>query len=88
MRVLIYGNRKQDDYIYDVSTPEKEARAFIQLFQYLDEDQDVYAGDLTREEEVLYKRAKEGDADAAKKLLTARRTYEYEEWRYGEVISE
>jgi len=48
----------------------------------------VYAGDLTREEEVLYKRAKEGDADAAKKLLTARRTYEYEEWRYGEVISE
>jgi len=38
MRVLIYGNRKQDDYIYDVSTPEKEARAFIQLFQYLDED--------------------------------------------------
>lgn len=35
----------------------------------------------------LYKAAKKGDALAAKKLLTARKDYEYEEFRFGSVES-
>lgn len=51
MRVLVYGNRKQDDVIYDVSTPEKEAAAFLLLFKMLDEDWEVYT-DLDDVEEL------------------------------------
>lgn len=85
MSVLIYGNRKQDDEIYDISTPEKEAAAFLLLFKTLDEDWQVY-GELNKREKELYKAAKAGDANAAKRLLTMRKGYEYEEWRYGNVI--
>lgn len=43
MRVLVYGNRKQDDVIYDVSTPEKEEAAFRTLFKLFDEEWQVYS---------------------------------------------
>lgn len=86
MKVLIYGNRKQDDEIYDVSTPEKEAATFLALFALLDEEWMVYEGCMSAKEEPLYLAAKAGDAPSAKKLLTSRKTYEYEEWHYGEVI--
>jgi hypothetical protein len=42
MKILIYGNRKQDPDMYDISTPEKEAAAYLQLFKYLDEHWQVY----------------------------------------------
>lgn len=86
MKILIYGNRKQDDEIYDVSTPEKEAATFLMLFKLLDEEWMVYDSGLTAKEEPLYLAAKAGDAPSAKKLLTRHKTFEYEEWHYGEVI--
>ena len=49
MRVLIYGNRKQDDDIWDISTPELEEAAYRELFKTLDEYWQVYA-DLGDEE--------------------------------------
>ena len=42
MKILIYGNRKQDPDMYDISTPEKEAAAYLKLFNYLDEHWQVY----------------------------------------------
>ena len=85
MRILIYGNRKQDDEIYDISTPEKEAAAFLRLFKTLDNEWQVYT-ELNKKEKELYRAAKNGDSNAARRLLTARKNYEYEEWHYGEVI--
>ena len=87
MKVLIYGNRKQDDAIYDISTPEKEAAAFLAVFKTLDEDWQVYeSSDLNAADKKLYDAAKAGDAAAAKRLMSRRKDYEYEEWHYGEVI--
>lgn len=43
MKILIYGNRKQDDAIYDISTPEKEEAAFKAVFATLDGYWRVYA---------------------------------------------
>lgn len=43
MKILIYGNRKTDPTIYDISTPEKENAAFLLLFKMLDEDWEVYS---------------------------------------------
>lgn len=88
MKVLIYGNRKQDDEIYDISTPEKEAAAFLAVFKTLDEEWQVYtSGGLNQKQKALYADAKRGDAEAAKRLMTMRKSYEYEEWHYGEVIN-
>jgi hypothetical protein len=79
MKVLIYSNRKDEDegVMYDISTPEKEAAAYLKLFHYLDEEWEVY-GELSAKEKPLYAKAKAGDSAAAKKLLTARNGYEYE----------
>jgi hypothetical protein len=85
MKVLIYGNRKQDDEIYDISTPEKEAAAYLLLFRLLDEQWEVYC-DLPANQKSRYEKAKAGNADAAKRLLNARKDYEYEEFHFGEVI--
>ena len=52
----------------------------------LDEEWMAYqAGELTEAEEVLYFKADQGDSVAAKKLLTLRKNYEYEEW---EIVGE
>lgn len=85
MKVLIYGNRKEDDTIYDASTPEKEAAAYLRVFKELDEYWQCYA-DLTAKWKPVYDKAKAGDAEAAKRLMNARKDYEYEEFRIGEVI--
>ena len=79
-QVLMYGNRKIDPVIIDASTLEKEAAAFLKLFQYLDRDWQVYDTGMTAPHKALYDKAKAGDAEAAKKLLTQRKGYEYEEW--------
>jgi hypothetical protein len=85
MKVLIYGNRKQADDIYDISTPEKEAAAYLKLFQTLDKEWDVYC-DLPVNQKDRYLKAKAGNASAAKSLLNARRDCEYEEFHFGELI--
>lgn len=51
MTVLIYENRKQDPDMYDISTPEKEAAAYLKLFNYLREDWQVYS-DIEEADEV------------------------------------
>lgn len=87
MKVLVYGNRKQDDEIYDISTPEKEAAAYLKLFNFLDEEWRVYETGLNSKQKIWYERAKGRDSDAAKKLLFARKDFEYEEFHFGEVIN-
>jgi hypothetical protein len=42
MNVLIYGHRKTEPVMYDISTPEKELAAYLIVFQTL-EDFGVYA---------------------------------------------
>lgn len=51
MKTLIYGNRKSDDQVYDISTPEKELAAYMLIFIELDEDWQVYS-DLEDVEEL------------------------------------
>jgi hypothetical protein len=78
-KILLYGNRKSDDVAFDASTPELELAAFLKLFKILDKDWQCYScGDLNANHKQWYNKAKAGDAEAA--LLTARRSYEYEEW--------
>ena len=81
MELLVYGNRKSDIMVWDVSTPEKRAASFLDLFKLLDEDWQVYSVGITREHGVLFRKAKKGDAVAAETLLTARKDYEYESWQ-------
>lgn len=127
--ILIYKG-KYDDEIYDVSTPEKEAAAYLMLFGYLDEEWGVYSdieeptplkvcepcekalhrlcegtcacenspecrkksrrakSDYDRDLSVkrMYDKAKAGDAEAAKRLLYARKGNEYEGFQLGYVI--
>lgn len=86
-KVLVYGNRKADDIAWDASTPELEADAFLKLFNYLDEEWKVYScEDLREAEQKLYDAAKAGDSQAAKKLVTRRKSYEYEEWHFMDVL--
>jgi hypothetical protein len=86
MELLIYGNRKQDDQIWDVSTPKKRREAFLALFKILRDDWQVYeGGDLRVSEQKLLLKAGLDDAEAAEKLLTGRRGYEYEEWHFAET---
>ncbi len=85
MKLLVYGNRKQDDQIWDISTPEKRAAAFLELFAILRDDWQVYeSSELTTKEAGLLVQANEGDAAAAERLMKGRRTYEYEEWHETE----
>jgi hypothetical protein len=78
-KVLVYGNRKSDDIIINISTPEKEAAAFLKLFNYLDKEWDVYnCCPGTQWDERRIKAARAGDAALAKELLTRRKRDEYE----------
>lgn len=85
MKILIYGNRKQDDEFFDISTPAKELAAYLKIFRILDEDWDVYR-ELSKDHQNLYDSAKRGDGEAAKRLIVLRRSYEYEGVRQGVVI--
>lgn len=130
-RVIVYENRKTDGpLIWDISSPELEKGAFLDLFNCLDADWEVYSDlvdlqepkkpSLTLEQirglsegrvkqeaftehrdyqrdlfdfegsqlqQELYKRSKAGDANAAKNLLNARQTYDYECWTICDVVS-
>jgi hypothetical protein len=90
VKLLRYSNRKIDDRFWDISTPEKEQKAFLKLFREFDgPDWRMYeASPLTGAQKKLYQKAKDGDADAARKLLTLRKGYEYEEWSIVETETE
>ena len=49
-KVLIYGNRKSDTLVWDVSSPELERIAFLGLFNYLDTTWEVYSDLIDLEE--------------------------------------
>jgi len=42
MKVLMYGNRKEDPSYWDISTPEKEEAGFRCLFRHLDENWQMF----------------------------------------------
>lgn len=42
MKLLIYGNRKQDEDIYVIDTPEQEEKAYRAIFKELDDYWQVY----------------------------------------------
>lgn len=50
MRVLVYGNRKEDNTYYNISTPEKRNASYLALFKHLDENWNLY-DDLDEEVE-------------------------------------
>jgi hypothetical protein len=84
-KVLIYSNRRYDEKVWDISTPELENRAFLQLFKLL-QDFEVYDQDeLSITAKDLYALADSGNAFAAKKLLRLRKGNEYEEWNIVDV---
>lgn len=89
--ILVYGNRKQDDVAWDISTPEARKEGFVALFNYLKDEWQVYSADYwggTSQEKTqkeLYRLALEGDGEAAEKLLKMRQRYEYEEWNILET---
>jgi len=93
MRILLYSNRKMEPIAFDASTPELEAAAFLKLFRFFDHDQEggynMYDGGrgLPGSQGTLYQKAKVGDSTAARKLLTARMRYEYEQWSLIDVMS-
>ena len=89
-KVLIYQNRKSESYVWDVSDGDKALKAFISLFNLLDETFQVYDNireDGTKEQIRWYKEAKKGDYVNLTKLLNARKNYEYEEWYISTVES-
>lgn len=92
--LLVYGNRKSDLYIWDITTAAKRDAAIRALFTLLDDDWQVY-GDLAEplawdaaetNQRVWYRQAKAGDVDAMADLLTARRQHEYETWHTETLI--
>ena len=42
-KILRYGNRKTDDVVWDISTPQKEEKAFRELFAILKDEWQVYS---------------------------------------------
>ena len=59
-KVLIYGNRKQDDEIWDVSTPELLDKACLDLFSLLNDNWQVYTNLLEIEKGVCIDCSGEG----------------------------
>jgi hypothetical protein len=84
MKLLIYGNRKQDDMIWVIDTPEQRAQAFLALFKYLRDEWQVYE-DVEKQDADLKAKADTGDTQSAEILLRRRKSYEYEEWCYAET---
>ena len=78
-KVLLYRG-KDYDILWDASTPELEEWAFGQLFKNLDE---LGAYDEVKEDP-LYLKARGGDAEARKRFLNMRKSYD-EYWALEHV---
>jgi len=76
IKILILKG-KHGDVLVAARDPEEEARAWLYLFKIVDSWM-CYV-DLEGDEVDAYKRAKEGDSQAAEWLLGLREDYEYEE---------
>jgi hypothetical protein len=93
VEVLHYDNRKISPLLWDASTKEKKAAAILALFRYLKDEWEVYS-ELAEplawdaqpsKQRLLDEKAVKGDVDAAHRLLTARKSYEYEYWSFIDV---
>lgn len=76
MKILTWSS-KYGDTIVCARTPKEEAKAWLYIFQQMD-DMDYYC-DLDEDETDAYEGAKKGDGKAAKWLLEMRIDYEYEQ---------
>ena len=79
-RILLYKG-KDCELAWDASTTELAEHALLSLFKLLDEVWGFYS-DLREMQSALYTKAKAGDAVAAKRILSMRRGYEYEWWKF------
>lgn len=87
-QVLVYGNRKQDDMQFPFSTPVEKEKAFLELFKFLRKTWKVYdVSSMSQTQEILFNTVKDNiekyprvAGDAAIRLLTLRKNYEYEQW--------
>lgn len=83
-KILLYENRKVDPVAWDASTPELKKNAFLQLFRLLDEDWQLFT-ELADMQSKVYEDARNGDAQAARKVLNYHKGYEYCNWQMLEV---
>lgn len=77
MKILIHKS-KYGDSLYDASTMEKQLEASYMIF--LENEENGYYHDMDAPHSDWYKQAKEGNQEAAQKLVSfrSRDDYEYE----------
>ena len=96
--LALFKHLDEDWRVYECLTEEEElpkppaghvAGCKCQQCDYVEKRKATFEGEKAENEEQLvwYKAAKKGDALSAKKLLTARKSGEYEEWRIERVYS-
>ena len=85
MKVLMYGNRKEDCSYWDISTPEKEEAGFRCLFRHLDENWQMFQ--YAVEELELVQKAKAGDYKSIRRILRSIQGGECAEWSIIEVMN-
>jgi hypothetical protein len=77
-KVLVFHQKHGDCYV-SARTPEEELKAYLFLFNLMDEmGYYNYDGALNADEQVLYTDAKAGDGKSAKWLIDGRYGCEYE----------
>lgn len=87
MKILIYEGKYNDIY-FDVSTPEKEQRAYLALFNFMDKVCGYYQRLDCPDQTLALNGAWAGKWKEAKWLLQLRRDYEYEGWTIVHCVSE
>ena len=91
LKILCYTHHVDVPLLYDISTPEKEEKAFYDLYEFLeyeecyddlkynDHDFSRWSGKQITEhflQQSLYNKAAEGDKKAARELLELRNNYD------------
>src|SRR5277367_451166 len=85
-QVLVYGNRKQENMQFPFSTQAEKEAAFLKLFKYLKNTWKVYdSNSMSSAQKIQYAGALLNIGKNAIKLLTMRKTYEYEIWHIEKV---
>ena len=92
MKVLIYNdsNSGSGNTLWNASTSELEAAAYLALFRMFDGLAYYDVGDMSSREAAWYEQAKAGNTDAARHLLEQRKRqhHEYEDsWEVIEVLN-
>jgi len=65
-------------------SPEQQDYAWLSMFQAI-EREEYYTIGLTGEQKILYDRAREGNPDAARRLIYLRDDAEYEDFDFVEI---